>query len=270
MDGFIKTIQQLFNKRILRPIFSISKLGRNIIGGSADSGLNIDHIYRKHPKGITPVGKFVDSVLLNLPTVKATRRKKDIIIKIILNEIENNIFFGKKTRILDLASGPARYLVDLVDEHSKNHVEALCLDIDKRSVNFGKILAGNKPIRYARANLFSLGHLKNFSKKVNWIPDIIMTTGFFEMQSDEVVKSFLAEIYKHLSCGGLVLFTAQASNSNADLMKDIGLTMNGKKWTMFLRSPRQYRQWLLEAGFRDVIISLDNMGMYEYCTGRKI
>lgn len=265
----LNMLNTIIHKKVIKPMFSISKLGRNIIQGRADSGLNIDHMYRKQPRGVTSAGKFLDSILLSLPTVKATRKKKEIITKILKNEIENNILLNKKTRILDLASGPARYLVDLLNNQKQEDVEVLCLDTDRRSLNFGKVLAGKSPIRYAKANLFSLGHLKRFAARVGWTPNIIMTTGFFEMQTDIIVQSFLKDIYYHLSKEGLILFTAQSSNPNTDLMKNIGSTQGGKKWEMFLRPPIQYRKWLLETGFRDAIISLDYLGMYEYCTGRK-
>jgi len=251
-------------------VFSASKLGNSTVKGHADSGLNIDHMYRKSPKGISFFGRFLDSILLNLPSVKATRVKKDIIIKILQNEVANNVVLGKKTRIIDLASGPARYLVDLINESNHGSIEALCLDSDKRSINYGKILAHKKPIRYTKANVFRLGALKHFSDRVHWIPNVVIATGFFEMQKDDVVKMFLNDINKHLDTGGLILFTGQADNPSKKLMKYVGKTQAGGAWELYLRQPETFRKWLLDAGFRDVIISLDQLGMYEYCTGRKV
>ena len=101
-------IENFWYKVILKNLLSLSKLGRTSIKGGADSGLNFDHMYRNNPKGITVFGKFVDRVLLNLPSVKATRQRKEVIIKILQNEVANNLILNKKSRILDLASGPAR------------------------------------------------------------------------------------------------------------------------------------------------------------------
>lgn len=256
-------------KDALIRVFSMSKLGNSTVKGQADSGLNIDHMYRKSPKGVTFFGRFLDSILLNLPSVKATRTKKEIIIKILQNEVANNMILGKKTRIIDLASGPARYLVDLINESNCDSIEALCLDSDKRSINYGRILSHKKPIRYTKANVFKLSALKHFSDKVHWTPNIVIATGFFELQKDAVVKMFLEDIHKHLDIGGLILFTGQVDNPSKKLMKYIGKTQSGEAWELYLRSPEIFRKWLLDAGFRDVIISLDNLGMYEYCTGRK-
>ena len=68
---------------------------------------------------------------MNLPSVRATRHRKDIIIKILQNEIANNLTLKKKTKILDLASGPARYLVELINDFNQEMIEVLCLEEKK-------------------------------------------------------------------------------------------------------------------------------------------
>ena len=257
-------------KKIVKSILSISKLGRNVIGGNADSGLNIDHMYRNRPKGITRVGKVIDRVLLKLPSVKATRYKKDIIVKILHNEIANNILLKRKTKILDIASGPARYIVDAITSYDKDKIEVLCLDSDRKSINFGKVLAGKMPIRYTKVNVFKLRHLKFLSKRISWVPNIIITTGFFEMLPDNIFYNMLKDAYTHIEKDGLMLFTSQADNPSKKLMAKIGKKQDGESWNMFFRAPEFLRETMIGLSFRDVIISVDQWGMYEYCTGRKI
>jgi len=249
---------------------SISKLGRTTVKGQADSGLNIDHMYRNDPKGITPIGKLVDRVLLNLPSVQATRYKKNIIGKILLNDISNNIILRKKTRIVDIASGPARYIVDAITSYNEGNVEVLCLDSDKKSISFGKVIAGKKPMRYAKANVFKLKHLKTFAKKIFWMPNIVIATGFFEILPDEIFEKLLRDIYIHIDKDGLVLFTAQGSNPSKKLMSKIGKKQDGTEWNIYFRTPEYLREIMLKIGFRDVVISIDKWGIYEYCTGRKL
>lgn len=262
-------MKKLKNK-IITLILSISKLGRNVIKGQADSGLNIDHMYRNRAKGITRLGKFIDNVLLNLPAVKATRNKKDIIMKILRNEIENNIILDKKTKILDIASGPARYIVDVITSYTHDKIEVLCLDSNRKSINFGRALAGKKPIRYTKANVFNLRHLKSLSRKLKWIPNILITTGFFEMLQDEIFRKMLKDAYDHIEEEGLIIFTSQADNPSKNLMSELGKKQNGQSWNIFFRTPEYLRRLMIKTGFRDVIISIDQWGMYEYCTGRKI
>ncbi|MCF7869885.1 MAG: class I SAM-dependent methyltransferase family protein [Candidatus Omnitrophica bacterium] len=132
--------EDFFYTRIIKPIFFTSRLGRKTMFGYADSGLNFDHIYRNEAKGYTRFGKLVDRVLLSLPACRATRHRKERVIDILRKEIDKNISKDRKTRIVDLASGPARYLVELITEDIEKSVEALCLDINPHSLSYGKKL----------------------------------------------------------------------------------------------------------------------------------
>ena len=92
-------------------------------------------------EGDGPLGWVVDWALLNLPAVKATRNRKDAILKILKNEIANNQLSGKKTYVIDVGAGTSRYLLDLAREYSAGSVEALSIDYDRESLNLGKKIA---------------------------------------------------------------------------------------------------------------------------------
>jgi len=262
-------IENFIYQRIIRPFLLLSKLGRTSIKGGADSGLNFDHMYRNKPKGITPFGKFVDKILLNLPSVRATRHRKEIIVEILKNEIDNNILLGRKNKILDVASGPARYLMDVINNFNQDKIEVICIDRDRRSLNFGKVLAGTKPIRYAKANIFRLGKLKGLSKKIKWFPNIIISSGLFEYLNDKDALKVLKDIYENIDKGGLLIFATQKDNPSKKLMGKVCRTQNGQPWKLVYREPGLLRKWLVDIGFRGVLISVDPWGMYEFCTARK-
>lgn len=266
---FHDVVEDFFYKKIIKNIIALSKLGRASISGKADSGLNFDHMYRRKPKGITSFGKFVDSILLNLPSVKATRNRKDIIIGMLENEIANNIIENKKTRIVDIASGPARYLTEMINHYNQDKIEVLCLDRDRRSLNFGKILSTNKPMRYAKANVFKLGHLKKLSDRIAWKPNIVISSGLFEYLDDDDVKKILDDVYKNIENGGLFIFATQRDNPSKKLMEKVCKMQSGNAWKLIYRDPLDLRRWIIEAGFKNPIVSIDKWNMYEFCMGRK-
>ena len=101
-------VEDIFYKKIIRPIMYKSTLGKNSIDGFADTGFNFEYMYKNVPSGDGVVGRFVDRILLNLPAVQATRNRKETIKKILRREVLHNSRHNKKTRILDIASGPAR------------------------------------------------------------------------------------------------------------------------------------------------------------------
>jgi len=264
-----KKWENLLYYKILKPVIFLSKLGRTSIRGHADSGLNFDHMYKNKPKGVSSVGKFVDKILLNLPSVKATRNRKEVIVKVLANEIENNLILNRKTRIVDIASGPARYINELLDLVDQNKIEVLCLDKDKRALNYGKILAGDKPIRYAKADAMKLDLLIQLSKNIHWVPNIVLVSGLFEYKKDADVISIMKEVYETIEKDGLAIFISQTNNPTKKLMKKLGKTSENKRWMLRYRKPEVLRHWMLDIGFRGVIISVDRWDMYEFCTGRK-
>lgn len=237
--------------------------------GYADSGLNFDHIYRNKAKGYTKFGLIVDKILLNLPAAKATRYRKARIVGKLREEIERNITQGKKTKIVDLASGPSRYLVEAITDQNKDHVEGLCLDIERRNLEFGKKIAINKPLLFKKANVLNLSHFKQLSKKVAWIPNLVLCSGLYEYLEDAEVKKSLNEIISSLDTHGLLLFITQMNNPNKKLIEKLGKTKKEKSWVLFYRKPAVLKEWMDRAGFSEINIEIDPWKMYVFCSGRK-
>ena len=251
-----------------------SKLGRQSVLGRADAGSNFEHMYENKPEGDGPLGWIVDWALLNLPAVKATRNRKDTVLKILKNEIANNQLAEKKTHVIDVGAGTSRYLLDLAKEYSAGSVEALSIDYDRESLNLGKKIAEavgaqKKFIRYTKANAFRLAHMKYFGRKRSWAPNVIIASGFIYYLDDEAVQGALREILAHLDPGGLLIMSNVKRSLSQKLMEKVCTTGQGTAWVVHYREPELVRQWLFEAGYREIYIGSDSWQMYNVCTGRK-
>src|SRR3990167_1055984 len=110
-------VEDFFYRVILRNLLKTSKLGYGVVVTGAESGANFEHMYNNKPEGSFIIGRYIDKALLNLPAVHATRGRKEDIKKVLWNEISNNRILGRKTKVLDLASGGARYLRELPEFH---------------------------------------------------------------------------------------------------------------------------------------------------------
>lgn len=110
-------------EKIFRPIIFTSRLGRRALLGQAGSGTFADYIYRNHSSGYSKFGHIVDKILLSLPASKATKSKMERISDILGEEIDKNLLKSKMSRIVDLGSGPARYLTELLRDEDKSDVK---------------------------------------------------------------------------------------------------------------------------------------------------
>ena len=257
-----KRIESYIYKRVIRNIMFPSRLGRRAILGYSDSGLTFDKIYLNVPRGYNKFGVLVDYFLLNLTAAKATRQRQKTLKKIINEEINKNIAHHKKTKILDLASGPARYLVELINKDNRSHVEILCLDVDAHSLRFGRKLIGDRPVRYGKADVFNLRHYKRMGRKREWKPNIILASGLFFYYKDDIVIESFKEAYKHIDDNGLFLFDNLISNPNKKFLAKVCITTKGKPWEFYYRKPKRIISWLNLAGFSNIRYATDKWNMY--------
>ena len=210
--------------------------------------------------------------MLNLKACKATRRRKEEIKSILWNEIQNNKLQNKKTKILDLASGGARYLRELAVEHNSGQVESICIDKDLKCVRLGKALAGREKvqnIRFLRGDLFKLDFLKELGASKEWRPNVIVASGLLIYFNDQIVKNIIQEIYSELPPGGIFVFQSYENLDTKKLMRKTMATSSGENWTLYYRKPIFWRELLLNLGFCDFFITRDQWQMNNVCVARK-
>ncbi len=268
----IARLDDFFYRVILKNILKLSKLGYGFIVSGAESGENFEYIYNNKPSGALLVGKYIDQILLNLPSVRATRERKEVIKKILRKEIAANRLKGRKTRVLDLASGGARYLRELKDEHEAGDIESLCIDKNMRCVNLGRSLAGRenvKNLKFFRGDIFRMGHLKTVSRAIGWKPNVIIASGLFIYFNDRTVEGVLREIYESLPAEGLVVFQSYESLRSRKLMRKTSVTSAGEQWTLYYRKPEFWERLLRNIGFAEISISRDEWQMNNVCVARK-
>ena len=272
LKRLIARLDDFFYRVILKNILKLSKLGYGFIVSGAESGENFEHIYNNKPQGAFLIGKYIDKILLNLSSVRATRERKEQIKKILRNEISINRSKGKKTRILDLASGGARYLRELKMEHENGDVESLCIDKNMRCVNLGRSLAGRedvKNLKFLRGDIFRMGHLKAISQQIDWKPNVIIASGLFIYFNDRAVERVLKDIFRSLPVGGAVIFQSYENLSSRKLMRKTSSTSSGEQWTLYYRKPEFWKKLLGDIGFKEISISRDEWQMNNVCVARK-
>lgn len=233
------------------------------------SGLMLDYIYENKAHGKFIIGKILDRIFLNNIGWKAIRQRKENLKRYIRYTIEQNRKRGIKTVIFDIASGPARYLIEVLSELGEDGVYAICQDIDERWIEIGQEQvrkAGLKNIRFELGDAFNLDLLLRVSPRAN----IVVSSGFYDwITDDELVRKSLLYYYTILEDKGAIIFTNQADHRQMELVSTVFVDFNKKPLRMKVRPPELMNQWAKEAGFRNLETSMDKWGLYSVTRGEK-
>jgi len=233
------------------------------------SGLMLDYIYENKPHGKFIIGKLVDRAFLNNVGWQAIRERKENLKKYIKNVIEENSKRQIKTVILDIASGPAKYLIEVLLERGEEDVYVICQDIDVRWLDNGREQAqkaGLKNIRFEKGDAFNLDLLLQVSPK----PNVVVSSGFYDwITDDELIRKSFRYCYEMLPSNGIVIFTNQSGHKQMELVSRAFIDFNKEPLRMKTRPPEVINKWAQETGFKNIETSNDKWGLYSVSKGVK-
>lgn len=234
-----------------------------------DSGQMMDYIYENRPRGRYLVGPLIDRIYLEAIGPRGLRGRRAALTALLVAEIEANRKKGIPTRILDVAGGPGRYLLDALKQAESGDVSAVCRDLDEEGLRRGRELAkamGVASIQYEAGNALDPQSLATVSPR----PNLVVASGFYEiLLDDELIKKSMCLIYDLLEPGGAIIFTTQVRHPQLEIIANVLVTREGKPWIMKLRSNETTEGWAREVGFTDLRTTMEREGLYALTVGRK-
>lgn len=254
-----KNIYYKFISLLLRTLSTLSegiKIGYKY---GFDSGNIMNYIYENQPQGNLYIGKIIDQAFLNQKTCKAFRAIKKIQKDFISSYLEKRR--GQKTFIVDLASGKADYIYDVVRESFSN-VEVLLRDINENTLtesrNTAEKLAIAENFRYEVGDALDADSLKKISPK----PDLVIEVGLYGIiHDDEKIRDHLKAVKEFLDPDAL-LFNVQTYNEQIELIARALVNQDGDPCIWHLRPAEQVIEWAQQAGFRDPEVVMDPYDIY--------
>jgi alpha-beta hydrolase superfamily lysophospholipase/SAM-dependent methyltransferase len=252
---------------------SVGRLSRGVRIGwrrGFDSGESLDYVYQNMPRGITPVGKMLDRLYLNTIGWKAIRRRKANLQRVLQATIEEASLAGKPVRVLDIASGPARYVLETLRRLPHIPVSALLRDNDSNNVEAGRRLArqmGVNSVTYTQGDAFDRKSLAAITPA----PTIAIVSGLYELFADnQVIVTSLRGIAEALMPGGYLIYTNQPWHPQLDLIARVLTNREGRPWVMRCRPQAEMDALVREAGFEKVLTRIDEFGIFSVSVARKL
>ena len=225
-----------------------------------DSGVTLDHVYANKPEGKTFVGKFIDKNYLNSIGWRGIRQRKVNMMTSAQAKIDALTAEGKEVVILDIAGGPARYLVEVAKENPlvKVHIR----DYQAQNVEEGQALAkemGVENISYEVCDAFD----KASYEDVGFEPNIVIVSGVFELFSDnELIANAMRGLSKIIQKEGYLLYTGQPWHPQLEFIANVLGNHQQEKWIMRRRSQYELDSLFAEHGFEKTSMLIDDWGIF--------
>lgn len=225
-----------------------------------DSGEMMDRIYQDRASGRFLVGRLADRIYLDQPGCRGLRGRKQLLESALSVELDRLRALGEPLVVVDVASGPATYLVDLLARTRPADVRAIARDLDEHGLTRGRELArerGVTAIEYVRGDALDADGLL----AIDPAPRVVIASGFYELVDDAIVGASMGINRRLLAPGGVFLFTTQVAHPQVDIMAMVPNRF-GEPWIIRNRPIADAERLAHRAGFREVRSTFEPSGIF--------
>lgn len=236
--------------------------------GYAGDFFMIELIYRNQPEGDGKVGRLIDGWLLKRVPARAVRSRRRLLHSTLDRLCRERLQGTEPIRIMNLACGPCRELIDLIAEGGySERIDALCIDIDAEALQFAheqvNTFAHRATVRFMHENVikWALGRSgQDFGPQ-----DIIYTSGLCDYLDRRLVAALIARCHRQLKPGGvLIIGNFAPANPDRPLMDHL------MYWRLIYRDADCLRALFADSPFgADVDIMAEEQGVNLFAVARR-
>src|SRR4051812_32328274 len=234
-----------------------------------DSGLTLDYVYENRARGKTPLGRIIDRNYLNSPGWRGIRQRKKNLETLLRSVIKRVHSEGLPVRIVDVAAGGGRYLLETMRSLPEIPMTALLRDYKPENVEAAKKLAaefGLTNVTIELGNAFDRGSLASIAPR----PTIAIVSGLFELFPENGgVHESLGGLAAALEPGGYLIYTNQPWHPQVEFIARVLRNREGKPWIMRRRTTAEMDELVSVAGFEKKEMEVDEWGMFTVSIARR-
>ena len=235
-----------------------------------DSGQSLDYVYNNQPAGrLGPIGRFVDRRYLDAPGWRGIRERRDLLQHALRQAIEASAVTDRPVRIVDIAAGGGRYVLETVASLQHPQVEVVLRDHKPANVEAARHLAaqlGLENIRCEPGDAFHADDLASLTPA----PDIAIASGLYELfPGNAPVLASLRGLAAAMSAGGQLIYTGQPWHPQLEMIARVLPNRDGKPWVMRRRTQYELDALTYAAGFEKTRQAIDLQGIFTVSTARK-
>jgi alpha-beta hydrolase superfamily lysophospholipase len=236
-----------------------------------DSGSSLDYVYRNQPSGKGPIGRAIDRNYLNSVGWRGVRDRKIMVEAMLKMAIEALAQQNRPVRIVDIAAGHGRYVLDGI-QNCKRPDSILLRDYKDLNVKSGTDLIASMGLadiaRFEKGDAFNRESLAAITPKAT----IGIASGLYELfPNNEMVATSLAGLHDAIEENGYLIYTNQPWHPQLELIaRALTNHQSGTAWVMRRRTQIELEQLARAAGFEKVKRDVEDMGIFSVSLMRRI
>ena len=234
-----------------------------------DSGLSLDYVYRNQPRGAVGLGRLIDKSYLNSIGWRGIRQRKANLEKALRHVIDKTGKNGCRVRILDIAAGPGRYVLETVQKCPDVSISVTLRDYKQENVDAARALAhefGLADVNVQRGDAFDRASLKSIKPRAT----IGIVSGLYELfPSNDVVLESLGGLAEAIEPGGHLIYTNQPWHPQVEFIARVLRNREGRPWIMRRRTTAEMDQLVRASGFEKIGMDVDQWGMFTVSVARR-
>jgi len=229
-----------------------------------DSGSTLDYVYRDSAAGITPIGKLIDWFYINSIGWRGIRLRKANVEQLLLRAIDMLRAERRPVRILDVAAGHGRYVLDALERSTVKADEVVFRDYSDENVRLGSALIREKKMdcvaRFEKGDAFDRKSLAAVQPKAT----VGVVSGLYELFPDNApVRESLAGLSDAIESGGYLVYTGQPFHPQLEMIaRTLSSHRDHRPWIMRRRTQAEMDQLVEAAGFRKMDQLIDESGIF--------
>ncbi|MEP6720920.1 MAG: bifunctional alpha/beta hydrolase/class I SAM-dependent methyltransferase [Variovorax sp.] len=242
-------------------------LSRGVALGHAtgfDSGSTLDYVYRNEPQGKGPLGRSIDKTYLGSIGWRGIRQRKIHVEELLCEAMERLAAQHREVRLMDIAAGHGRYVLDAVLASPVKAASILLRDYSEINVRDGRRLIAEKGLedvaQFVQADAFDRMSLASVVPR----PTLAVVSGLYELFPDnEMVSRSLAGVGDAVEDGGYLVYTGQPWHPQLEMIaRALTSHRQGEAWVMRRRTQAEMDQLVEAAGFRKIAQRVDEWGIF--------
>jgi SAM-dependent methyltransferase len=235
-----------------------------------DSGKSLDYVYENRARGITFIGRMMDRQYLNSVGWQGTRERRANLDASLRWAIEAVAASEQAIRVVDIAAGPGRYVLEVIKDLPADRISVLLRDREPGNLEAGKELARAmklENVTFERADAFDRESLLSITPA----PSIVIVSGLYELFPDNrPVLESLAGIAGVLQDGGYLIYTSQPWHPQIEMIARTLINRDGDPWIMRRRTQAEMDELVRSVGLTKVGTRVDTHGIFIVSIARKI